>query len=257
MKGVYVDGHEREDVVASRKKFIDIFEREIFPFVFLLFFIYKRFNISIYSHCCTYSGDNLEIEHPPVLNIGGRTYCIICQDECCCHANDQCNCVWQEEGVQPLRDKSRGRIVHTSDFVLEASGYLKLTPEEISEQMKLPEEPRPPAQPTDPDNSQPSTSASAMKAKGKGTAKTTKTIAGEGHGTQQRPDWVPHPPPLGTSYRIRSFEARRIIYPGANHDPWWDMKQLIAQVHFLYHSPISVLNNVLLARSRILYKFSM
>ncbi|KAE9385106.1 hypothetical protein BT96DRAFT_1092754, partial [Gymnopus androsaceus JB14] len=154
MKGVYVDGHEREDVVASRKKFIDIFEREIFPF------------------------------HPPVLNIGGRTYCIICQDECCCHANDQCNCVWQEEGVQPLRDKSRGRIVHTSDFVLEASGYLKLTPEEISEQMKLPEEPH----------------------------------------------WVPHPPPLGTSYRIRSFEARRIIYPGANHDPWWDMKQLIAQV---------------------------
>ncbi|KAJ7111417.1 hypothetical protein C8R44DRAFT_528714, partial [Mycena epipterygia] len=25
-------------------------------------------------------------------------------------------------------------------------------------------------------------------------------------------------------------DARRIIYPGANYDPWWDMPQLIVQV---------------------------
>ncbi|KIK52545.1 hypothetical protein GYMLUDRAFT_179992 [Collybiopsis luxurians FD-317 M1] len=31
-------------------------------------------------------------------------------------------------------------------------------------------------------------------------------------------------------YQIRSFEARRIIYPGSNYDPWWDIKQLISQV---------------------------
>ena len=31
-------------------------------------------------------------------------------------------------------------------------------------------------------------------------------------------------------YRLPSFDARRIIYPGANGDPWWDMPQLIAQV---------------------------
>ncbi|KAF9460135.1 hypothetical protein BDZ94DRAFT_1150101, partial [Collybia nuda] len=24
-------------------------------------------------------------------------------------------------------------------------------------------------------------------------------------------------------------DAQRIIYPGANYDPWWDMPQLIAQ----------------------------
>jgi hypothetical protein len=26
------------------------------------------------------------------------------------------------------------------------------------------------------------------------------------------------------------YNARQIIYPGTNHDPWWDMPQLIAQV---------------------------
>ena len=50
--------------------------------------------------------------------------------------------------------------------------------------------------------------------------------------TLAKPDgWEPPPPPAPfTSYRIPSFDARRIIYPGANHDPWWDMPQLIAQV---------------------------
>lgn len=44
-------------------------------------------------------------------------------------------------------------------------------------------------------------------------------------------DWVPPPPPAPfTAYQIPSFDARRIIYPGANYDPWWDMPQLIAQV---------------------------
>ncbi|CAK5264192.1 unnamed protein product, partial [Mycena citricolor] len=33
-----------------------------------------------------------------------------------------------------------------------------------------------------------------------------------------------------SKYRCRSFDARRIIYPGANYEPWWDMPQLIAQV---------------------------
>jgi len=218
------------------------------PRSFRLYFIGLHLHVYLKSlfHrcCCTYSGDELEVEHPPVLNIGGKIHRVICQDECCCHANDQCNYVWQEEGVQPLRDKSRGRIVHTSDFVLEACGYLKLSPEEIAVQMELPEEPHPPSL-TDPipgsTNAQSSNSANVSKGKGKGKAKRTKQPAGEGHGTQQKPDWVPPPPPPGTSYRIRSFEARRIIYPGANHDPWWDMKQLIAQVTFISYYSVTLM----------------
>lgn len=30
-KGVYVDGHERPDVVEARKKFIEYMEKEVFP----------------------------------------------------------------------------------------------------------------------------------------------------------------------------------------------------------------------------------
>ena len=30
-KGVYVDGHEREEVVAARKRYIDFMEKEVFP----------------------------------------------------------------------------------------------------------------------------------------------------------------------------------------------------------------------------------
>ena len=34
-------------------------------------------------------------------------------------------------------------------------------------------------------------------------------------------------------YPLPSFDARQIIYPGANRDVWWDMPQLIAQVSIL------------------------
>lgn len=47
----------------------------------------------------------------------------------------------------------------------------------------------------------------------------------------QDQEWVPPPPPAPfTSYRLSSFDARCIIYPGANYDPWWDIPQLIQQV---------------------------
>jgi hypothetical protein len=44
--------------------------------------------------------------------------------------------------------------------------------------------------------------------------------------------WVPPPLPAPfTSYQIPSFDARCIIYLGANYDPWWDMPQLISQAN--------------------------
>lgn len=30
-KGVYVDGHEREEVIEARKKYIEFMEKEVFP----------------------------------------------------------------------------------------------------------------------------------------------------------------------------------------------------------------------------------
>ena len=36
---------------------------------------------------------------------------------------------------------------------------------------------------------------------------------------------------LPESQRLRVTDARRIIYPGKNHDGWWDLKQLMDQTH--------------------------
>jgi len=49
------------------------------------------------------------------------------------------------EGEQPLRDKSRGCIVHISDFIIEHSGWLVLWEFLQEEQLKLPKQPAPPA----------------------------------------------------------------------------------------------------------------
>ncbi|KAJ7584549.1 hypothetical protein C8J56DRAFT_1027796 [Mycena floridula] len=83
-------------------------------------------------------------EKPPELKDGEKIHYPIFHDETCVHANDQSSFVWMREGEQPLRDKSRGRIVHFSEFILEKCGRLSLSPEECTAQDKLPVAPKPP-----------------------------------------------------------------------------------------------------------------
>lgn len=209
---------------------------------------------SMYRFAHTYSGPNMDIITPPTLKPGEKIHYCICHDETCIHAGDQCKCIWQREGEQPLRDKSRGRISHCSDFIIEHCGRLVLSAEEITKQMALPEEPLPPSTvapdtmspPSLPNPQEPvitNVNGSKAKTKPKKPRKTKKSKAKDtppeptaGRRTLVRPDgWVPPPPPAPfTSYRIPSFDARRIIYPGKNYDPWWDMPQLIAQVWHLF-----------------------
>ena len=168
----------------------------------------------------------------PVLKLGEKIHYCIFHDETCIHANDQCPCVWQKEGEQPLRDKGRGRITHISDYIIEHCGRLHLLPEEIKVQMSLPKEPLLPSTLVPPDIPihEAATIPNPPLASKKTQAKKNKPAPG--CRTLTKPNgWVP-PPPLApfTSYCILSFDARCIIYPGANHDPWWDMPQLIAQV---------------------------
>lgn len=69
---------------------------------------------------------------------------MIYHNETCIHANDQSSHVWvHEDRAKPIHDKSRGRIVHVSDFILECCGRLVLSDAEIAEQMKLPISPLP------------------------------------------------------------------------------------------------------------------
>ncbi|KAF9455341.1 hypothetical protein BDZ94DRAFT_1370850, partial [Collybia nuda] len=130
-KGVYVDGHERADVVAARQEFINYLDTQILPF------------------CYTYEGPELK-EIPPSLKDGEKIHYPIFHDETCVHANDQANFVWMREGEQPLRNKSCGRIVHVSDFIVEHGGRLSLTEAEIAVQNKLPAQPIEPSANYDP-----------------------------------------------------------------------------------------------------------
>ncbi|KAJ6498232.1 hypothetical protein DFH09DRAFT_336542 [Mycena vulgaris] len=129
-KGVYVDGHERKDVVESREKLIEHLWLKVLPF------------------CYQYEGEPGETlaEIAPVLQDGEKIHYPIAHDECCVHANDQANFEWIRDGEQPLRQKSRGRLVHVSSFILEHCGVLSLTPEEIAIQLTLPKEPLPPSE---------------------------------------------------------------------------------------------------------------
>lgn len=196
-----------------------------------------------YRYSYAYEGEAL-VEIAPETPEGVKIHYPIFHDETCIHANDLDNYVWMREGEQPLRNKSRGRIIHVSDFIIEHCGRLFLNEEEIAAQMKLPLRPsRPPPLPnesTTMTTSQPSVnteSATAANGKGKGRSKkdkNTKKASNEGRTfTEQENEWVPPPPPPPfKSYRLSSFDSRRIIYPGSSYDPWWDMPQLIAQVCF-------------------------
>jgi hypothetical protein len=298
------------------------------------------------------------VEISPVLGPRDKIHYPISHDECCVHANDQVNFEWIRNGEQPLRQKSRGRIVHISSFVMEHCGTLALTAAEIALQLQLPKEPLPPTAsprvdvaatspaipsiPTDPEPVAPQTLSPAPpvevdlaaaaaanlvdvrpirkrrsvaqqdaaedggevdipastrpkrnrrpvirpdaaeddelpsldeideadtawteisthhgrsrndvrapvpKSPKKSAPKKKRNAAKKGKSKQGKAadpeapkqgrtyaenDWVPPQPPAPfTAYQIPSFDACRIIYPGANHDPWWDMPQLIAQV---------------------------
>lgn len=212
--------------------------------------LYFLTEAALFRFCHSYDDNDPSLTPiPPVLKDGEKIHYPIFHDECCFHANDQSNYVWMREGEQPLRNKSRGRIVHVSDFVLEHCGRLCLSEEQIEAQLNLPTEPRAPAPSARPSNTSnatphpplpsssescpsnaqtpvPNTTSSKRKSKPKNTR--AKTNTGR---TAAEHSWVPPPPPPGiSSYQLPSFDARRIIYPGANHDPWWDMPQLIAQV---------------------------
>ena len=140
-KGVYMDGHEREDVVEYQNK------------VFLP--AIAQFESRMAKH------EGLELKKiMPELQEGERRIIIQYHDESCFHANDEARNLWLREGEQPLRKKSRGRLIHVSDFINEEDGRLVLLDE--------------------------------------------------------------------NGQIIR--DARKIIYPGSNGDPWWDNKQLMEQI---------------------------
>ena len=117
-KGVYMDGHEREDVVKYRNE------------IFL-------------PAMARFEGSDLK-QVNLILKDGWKRMIALFHDECCFHANDEARSLWQvqfqfyalffiqfqilrlREGNQPLRKKNRGRLIHVSDFNCSETGHLVL-----------------------------------------------------------------------------------------------------------------------------------
>ncbi|KAK0483349.1 hypothetical protein IW261DRAFT_1417262 [Armillaria novae-zelandiae] len=106
-KGIYVDGHERPDVVQYRdERFLPDMEG------------FERL-MTKYELC-----DGVLVAVPPTLAPGEKEILAEFHDESSFHANDHVLLAWLAKGQQKLQKKSRGRLIHVSDFVNEATGRL-------------------------------------------------------------------------------------------------------------------------------------
>src|SRR6266496_2947668 len=110
-KGIYFDGHEREDVIEYRKEFLD------------KMLIWEKF-------MPTFEGENME-QKDPILLLNEKLHILITHDECLFYANDDRLIVWAPIGEPPLRKKGQGKSIMVSDFLLETNGRLKLNENEI------------------------------------------------------------------------------------------------------------------------------
>jgi hypothetical protein len=96
-KGIYKDGHEREDTVLHRKRYASVLK-------------------GLSSREATYIGDRLEVEMPPVqtdLPAIVRVY----HDECYYLSSEGAIQVWVMEGTDARYKKPRGEGVMASGFI--------------------------------------------------------------------------------------------------------------------------------------------
>jgi hypothetical protein len=105
VKGCFVDGHERDDVVEHRGRFLADMQG------------YER-------RMVTYAGENLENMVMPELEPGAKRVVLVTNDESVFYSNDAKRVVWVEEDADVLRPKSLGQSIMVSAFVCECHGFL-------------------------------------------------------------------------------------------------------------------------------------
>lgn len=107
--GTYVDGHEREDVVAYRKQYLtELSELEA-------------------AHLPPPESSELPCPPPPP---GQKHLVIIDHDETTFYANIDQTKGWSERGHQFIKPKGKGSSIMVSDFIDEMNGRLRLTDED-------------------------------------------------------------------------------------------------------------------------------
>ena len=108
-KQIYVDGHEREDVVAYRQSWA------------------KRM-MGYKTQMESYSGDDEEIVTPPSLHSGQKQIVMVTHDESTFYANDGKQQIWIAEGETVLRKKTSGQSIMVSEFQCACHGTMRQSP---------------------------------------------------------------------------------------------------------------------------------
>jgi len=110
-KGIYIDGHERPDVVDYRKTFLNTIAKN--------------------EHLRNmYDDKDLEIIQP-TLNPMEWKHIPIHHDESIFRPNELQQRVWVMGGKMLLQKKGQGKAIHVSDFITEETGRLSLSEEQV------------------------------------------------------------------------------------------------------------------------------
>jgi len=105
-KGVYMDGHEREDVKQYRRE-------------------WSAFMMDMEKRMSKFQEeDEVWKEIEPILKQGEKKVVQFTHDECCYYAHDGKKMVWIEKGEQLLRKKGDGKTIMVSGFMCPCHGLL-------------------------------------------------------------------------------------------------------------------------------------
>ncbi|XP_062501393.1 uncharacterized protein LOC134178536 [Corticium candelabrum] len=111
-KGVYIDEHERNDVVIARRAFLEKLRK------------LESEHLPPPDASDVSPGEQLvKLENPAA----SKHLVVVCRDESTFQSNDDQTSAWLQEDQQVIRPKSRGSGQMVSDFVDEYCGFFRLT----------------------------------------------------------------------------------------------------------------------------------
>lgn len=72
---------------------------------------------------------------PPALPLGRKEHVLIVQDETIFYTNEYRQCTWTADGQEPIWKKGGRHAIHVSDFICKTIGHIRLSEEQVQEQL--------------------------------------------------------------------------------------------------------------------------
>lgn len=120
-QGLYIDGHERSDVVEYREAFLQRMSDHA-------------------NYFFRYDGEDMNTITPPSLPSHQRPRVLVTHDESCFSSRDGKTTIWMDANDRPLRPKGQGRSIMISEFLCKCHGPMKLNEAQQAENPGVPSE---------------------------------------------------------------------------------------------------------------------